>query len=680
MDCAGCAQSVKKAILRVPGVGSADVLLSSEKAVIIQKDHTLELDQVKKAVEDLGYRVPLSGDSGEKERGSEDIANKTLRLFGIVFGAVLLVVVAGEWMGLFKTVTNVIPIWLGTILVLLAGYPVFKKVVTAAFKGDIIAHTLMAVGAIAALVAGEWVTAAIVVFFMRTGDYIEHYTTEKARGSIRSLTEFAPKTATVVRDDNEREIPANEVQNGETVLVRPGGQVPVDGKVIKGTASVDQSAVTGESMPIEVIPGSYVYSASIIYGGRILLETVAAGEDSTFGRIIKMVEQAEAQKGEIQRFADQFSGYYLPVVGTIALLTYLLSGNTMATVAVLVVACSCAFALATPVALLASIGFSAGNGILIKGGKYIENLARADVLLLDKTGTITIGKPRITDIIPLNGFSELELLQIAASAERFSEHPLGNAVVEAAREQHITLSEPEEFEAIAGTGIRAHINNTKIEIMRPDTGPANRLDQVNRLAREGKTVMQVILNDEIAGLLAARDAERGEVMEALEEIRSMGLTHIELLTGDNEETARRLAEKLNLNYRAELLPEDKINIVKEYQSKNHHVIMIGDGINDAPALAQADVGIAMGATGTDVAIETAHIALMRDDWALVPDLLKTAYRTMRVIKGNFGFTVVYSIAGLSLAATGILPPILAAAAQSLPDVGILLNSSRLLKK
>lgn len=464
------------------------------------------------------------------------------------------------------------------------------------------------------------------------------------------------------------------------VIVRPGGQVPVDGRVVKGNASADQSAVTGESMPVDVIPGSRVYSASIILGGRLLIEATAIGKDSTFGRIVRMVEQAEARKGEIQRFADKFSGYYLPVVGTIALLTYLLSGNTMATVAVLVVACSCAFALATPVALLASIGAAARNGILIKGGKYLEHLAQADVLLLDKTGTVTLGKPEITDIIPLNGLSEEHLLRFAAGAERFSEHPLGKAIVDAAIKRDLSLPEPDRFESIAGTGVRASVDGSEIQIVKPGTGKGTRPAQVSRLEKEGKTVMLVEQNGEVAGLLAARDAERGEVMNVLNEIRVMGITRMELLTGDNEETARRLAKKLGLEYRAELLPEDKIEIVKDYQAGGHRVIMIGDGINDAPALAQADVGIAMGATGTDVAIETAHITLMRDDWTLVPALLRTAYRTMNIVKGNFAFTVLYSLAGLSLAAAGILPPILAAAAQSIPDVGIMLNSSRLLKK
>ncbi len=525
-------------------------------------------------------------------------------------------------------------------------------------------------------------TAAIVVFFMRTGDYIEGYTTEKARDSLRSLTDLAPQTATVVKGGEEKEVPVDQVSAGDTILVRPGGRIPVDGTVLEGRATVDQSPITGESMPVDITAGSSVFASTIAQGGRLLLRADAIGEDSTFGKIIRMVEQAEAQKGKVQRFADKFSAYYLPVVTAIAAVTYIASGDVMATVAVMVVACACAFALATPVALLASIGANARRGVLIKGGKYIETLARADVLLIDKTGTLTFGRPEIADIIPLNGISKGELLILAASAERYSEHPLGQAVVNAAKDQHLALKKPDDFKELTGNGVKAQVGEHMITVgnerlIDPDKTTVRQMEE---LKKDGKTVITVQRGDELIGLLTARDAERKEVGVALEQVRSLGISHIELLTGDNTETARNLAERLRINFQAELLPQEKIEIVKEYQSRGHTVVMVGDGINDAPALAQADVGIAMGTTGTDVAIETADITLMRDDWTLVPGLLDSVRKTMQVIKWNFGFTTAYNLAGLSLAAFGFLPPVVAAAAQSLPDIGILLNSSRLLKK
>lgn len=679
MDCSGCARSVQSVLSKQPGVKSAEVLLSAERAVVEYDDDTPDLDSLKKAVEEIGYRV--ADDSKTDQKQTEALAQKTMRLFGIVFGGVLFVVVAGEWMGLFESITAFIPYWLGTLLVLLMGYPVFKKVIQAAFKGQVIAHALMALGAIAALVAGEWVTAAIVVFFMRTGDFIEGYTTEKARDSVRSLTELAPQVATVVRDGEEQEVPVEDVAVGETVLVRPGGQIPVDGTVLEGAATVDQSAITGESMPKDVNQGSRVFASTIARGGRLIIEATAVGKDSTFGRIIRMVEEAESRKGDIQQFADRFSAYYLPVVATIALCTWLFSGDVMATVAVMVVACSCAFALATPVALLAAIGSNARNGLLIKGGKYIELLSKADVMLLDKTGTLTFGRPEITDIIPLNGISKGELLIQAAAAERYSEHPLGEAIIQAAQQRHLSIPEAGSFESITSTGVRAKLGEVIISVGKPTDQQFNTYSQqINLLQETGKTVMVVCRNENPIGLLAAKDAERTEVHQALQQIRELGISKIELLTGDNQKAADLLAEKLGIECQAELLPEDKITIVQQYQQAGHTVVMVGDGINDAPALAQSDVAIAMGVNGTDIAKETSHITLMRDDWMLIPGLFRTAHKTMRIIKGNFGFTTLYNIVGLSLAAFGILPPILAAAAQSLPDVGILLNSSRLLKR
>jgi Cd2+/Zn2+-exporting ATPase/Cu+-exporting ATPase len=397
--------------------------------------------------------------------------------------------------------------------------------------------------------------------------------------------------------------------------------------------------------------------------------------------VIKLVEEAEAHRAGVQRIADKFSAYYLPVVGTIALLTFIFRHDPLATAAVLVVACSCSFALATPIAMLASIGAGARRGLMIKGGKYLEALARADVLLIDKTGTLTLGRPRLTDILPLNGMQANEILALVASAERYSEHPLAEAIRAGARERSLSLQEPQQFEAMPGLGVKAQVNGSLITIGNSRLIPtAANLPMSAKLDRQGKTSLYVAIDDRLVGTLAAADTLRTEVPSALAAVRKLGIREIELLTGDNEQVASTLAGELGIRYRANLLPEDKIAIVKEYQAKGHTVIMVGDGVNDAPALAQADIGIAMGAAGADMAIETAHVALMREDWLLVPELLRIARRTMRVVKMNIAFTTVYNVVGLSLAALGILPPMLAAAAQSLPDLGILANSSRLLRQ
>ena len=563
-------------------------------------------------------------------------------------------------------------------MVLAFGFSIFRGVVSDALKRKVTSHTLMSVGALAALVVGEWATAALVVVFMRTGDYAERFTTERGRRALRDLTKMAPKTARVERDGAEHEIPVGDVGVGETIIVRPGEQVPVDGEVIAGQATVDQAAITGESMPVEAGPGTHVFAASIAKLGSLRVRATSIGVETTFGRVVKLVEEAETHRADVQRIADKFATWYLPVVVTLATLTLLIRRDPLATAAVLVVACSCSFALATPIAMLASISQGAKRGVLIKGGKYVETLARADILLIDKTGTLTLGKPRITDVVPLNGVATADMLALAASTERYSEHPLAEAVRAAAAERRLGLSEPERFESVPGFGVRATVHGHAITVGSRRMFSAGS-DVAESLEAQGKTTLLVARDDKPIGVLAAADTLRPEVPDALRAVRAHGIKHVELLTGDNERVAAALAERLGVAYQANLLPEDKIAVVKDYQAKGHVVVMVGDGVNDAPALAQADVGVAMGAAGTDVAIEAAHVALMREDWTLVPDVLGIAHRTMRVVKLNIGFTAVYNLAGLSLAALGFLPPILAAAAQSLPDIGILANSARLLR-
>jgi Cd2+/Zn2+-exporting ATPase/Cu+-exporting ATPase len=680
MDCAECTQHVQHAIGKLSGVESVDVLLASEKAIIRLDPDQVDLPAIRKAVASAGnYSVPKTGPSPAAPMG--DFNRRLVILLAVVFSVVLSIVVVGEWLGVFKILDELVPFPIGMAIVIAAGWPIFRNVLRATLKRQIISHTLMTLGVIAALAVGEWVTAAIVVVFMRVGEYVENFTTESARRAVKELTAIAPQTARVERDGTEVEVPVAKLNVGETVIVRPGEKIPVDGEVIAGQATIDQAAITGESMPIEVASGSHVFAATIAKLGSLRVKTTRVGADTTFGRVVKMVEEAEVNRADVQRFADKFSAYYLPVVAGIAALTFLISRNSLSTAAVLVVACSCSIALATPVAMLASIGGSAKRGLLIKGGKYLEILARADVVLVDKTGTLTLGQPQITDVIPLNGLPASEVLALAASAEHYSEHPLAEAVRAAALAQNLALSEPQDFEAIPGMGIRARINGSPVVIGNRRLIPAaESLPIAQELEGQGKTLLFVTHNAELAAILAAADTLRPEVPAALAELRALGVKHIELLTGDNERTAAALAEKLGVQYRANLLPENKIEVVKDYQAKGHTVVMIGDGVNDAPALAQANIGIAMGAAGTDIAFEAAHVALMREDWTLVPEVIRIARRTMGIVKMNLAFTAVYNVVGLTLAAFGILPPVLAAAAQSLPDLGILANSARLLRQ
>ena len=682
MDCAECTQHVQHAIAALPGVESVTVLLAAERATVRLDPARVDLPMIRQAVAGAGYQVPeVVEAAAPPARTLQDVTRPVLTVFGIVFGAVLFVVVFGEWLGWFEKATARVPFAAGAALVLLFGYPVFKNVIRAALHKQIIAHTLMTLGVIAALAVGEWATAAVAVFFMRVGDYAERFTTERARKAVRDLTALAPQTARVERGGEEVEIPAGLVAAGEIVVVRPGEKIPVDGEVLSGQASIDQAAITGEAMPVEAGPGAKVYAATLAQLGSLRIRTTRAGMDTTFGRVVRMVEEAEANRADAQRLGDRFAAGYLPVVAAIALGTYLISRDPLATAAVLLVACSCSFALATPIAMLASIGAGAKHGLLIKGGRYLELLAKADTLLIDKTGTLTAGQPRLTDAIGLNGWSGEEALRLAASAERYSEHPLAGAVRSAALERGLRLMQPQAFRALPGLGVRADVEGLAVEVgSRRMLGDDAAVPQADALEAQGKTLLFVRAAGALAGVLAAADELRPEAPAALADLRKLGIQRIELLTGDNERTAQSAAAQLGIAYRANLLPEDKIRIVKEYQAAGRVVVMVGDGVNDAPALAQADVGIAMGARGSGVAVEAAHVALMRDDWSLLPRVFHIARRTLRVVRGNLGFTLLYNAIGLTLAALGILPPILAAALQSLPDLGILGNSSRLLKQ
>jgi len=394
-----------------------------------------------------------------------------------------------------------------------------------------------------------------------------------------------------------------------------------------------------------------------------------------------MVEEAEANRGEIQRIADRFSSIYLPIVALIALVTYLASGNAIAAAAVMAVSCSCSFSLATPVAMLASIGTAAQQGLLFKGGKYIEGLAQIDTIYIDKTGTLTLGQPTITGMRSMRGYNEMEILQYAASVEQYSEHPLANAILRLAEKEEITPLPVQDFESEIGRGVSGRVNDVNVLIsnnpLRSDKSQT-RISETMR--KQGKTLMYVHIDGEVAGILGAEDVIRPDAKQALEAIKHIARDHIVLISGDHTAAVQPIADQLGIAFEAEMLPHEKIAMVMRSQKEGRRVMMIGDGVNDAPALAQADIGIAMGASGTDIAIETAHIVLLREDWGLIPQAFQIAEHTMHIVRINIFLTAIYNLAGITLAAFGLLAPVVAAAMQSIPDLGIMANSARLLKK
>lgn len=675
MDCVECTQHVKQALERIPGVSRVTVLLAAEKA-IINLEATVELDQLQVAVEQAGYSVP------HETYGVDTRASTFQRLswrFFFVIGFVLFVVVLGEQMGWFKQLSARLPLSIYLGLLLLGGFPVFIGVARTLFQRQITSHTLMTIGVVAAVLVGEWATSIVIVLFMRIGDWVERQTTDGARKAIHALIEQVPEVACVEREGIEIDLPVDEIQTRDILICRPGETVAADGEILEGRASIDNSAITGESLPADVGIGSTIFAGSTILSGGFKLLANRVGGQTTIGRVIRLVEEAEANKGQVQRFADRFTAYYLPIVLGIATLTYIIRRDTLAAVAVLVVVCSCAIALATPIAMLASIGAAGKRGMLIKGGQFLEILPRVDVLLLDKTGTLTLGVPVVTDIIPLQDIKDGSLLQIAAGVERYAEHPIGKAIRLKALQLGLELPEIKEFQSFPGLGAECTINDQEIRIGNRQFLQAPEISEAVELESDGKTVVYVGRATAVVGLIGLADQMRPDVPLAMQFLRQQGYKRIELLTGDHHAAAAPIAAALGVAYRAGLLPEEKVRIVREFQAQGHTVAMIGDGVNDAPALAQADVGIAMGAVGTDIAINAADIAVMGEDWSSIPALVALSKRTMGVVRLNLIFTGIYNLVGLTLAAMGILPPAIAAAAQSLPDVGILVNSSRLLR-
>ena len=689
MDCAECALHVEHAVGALPGVAKAQVFLMTERGVVTFDPSQVNEQRIVRAVESVGYRASVAGQEAAQNNRAARLADTARLAFVAGVGLLAMAAFVVERTGLAEAAMARIPPWLALLAVLAGGAPIFIAAVKSLLSRQINADVLMAVGITAATALGEFAAAAMIVFFMTVAHFLESFTTNRSREAVRALMRIAPKTARVLRDGTEVEAGIEQLESGDQVIVRPGEQIPVDGRVLSGHSSVDQAPITGESMPVEKSLGDKVFAGTFNQLGALTIEVTCIGRDTTLGKIARLVEEAEASKAPVQKFADRYSSYFLPVVLGIGLLTMLISRDVRHGIAVLVVACPCAVALATPLSVVASTGAAARKGILVKGGLYLEALARVDTVVVDKTGTLTLGKPSVTQISNLKSqVSKDEVLALGAALEQYSEHPLAGAVMAEAKARGLALDGAHDFEAIPGKGVVARVNGDVACVgtrsLLDERGAQVSADEArfaDELEAQGQTVLWLARDSTALGLIAVADVIRPEVPAAIAELERLGIKRIVLLTGDNERTANAVAAQLGIKeVRANLLPQDKIEAVKALQAEGCKVAMIGDGINDAPALAQADVGIAMGAAGTGVALEAAHVALMRDDWSQAPEAIRVGRRTFRTIQQNITFGVLYNIAGVTLAALGILPPVLAAAAQSLPDVAVFLNSSRLLRQ
>lgn len=582
------------------------------------------------------------------------------------------------------------PVYLNAALALaavfLGGTPRFVAGFKDILRRRITVNVFVLVALAATLAVGEFRPAAVIIIIMSVVSGLESYTLEKTRRSISDLLNLAPQTATVRRNGEEVTVPVAELVVGDRVVVRPGERIPVDGTVVVGASSVNQAPITGESMPVEKAAGSGVFSGTLNESGRLEVTTEKVGEGTTLARIVHLVQDAQNTRAPIQNLADRFTAWFLPTVIVLAVLAYFVTGEVKAAVSVLLVACPCAFAIATPTAVTAGVSNLARRAILVKGGAFLELGHKVDHLLVDKTGTFTFGRPKVMEIVCFNSQSADEVLRLACMAEKYSEHPLARAVLAAGRERGLPLEEPEHFTSFAGKGVEATWKGDRIQVGKPSLfggQESARTAQIGqalaRQSEQGRTAVLVALNDVLIGLLAIADEIRPEMPSAIRALKALGVKRVTMLTGDHPQVAAAVARAIGVDdFQAELLPEQKQAFVKTCQAAGQTVGMVGDGVNDAPALALADVGIAMGAAGTDVAIETADVTLMNDDLSGVAEFMWMSAKVLRRIKLNIFFSMIYNVIGLSLSIVGLMTPIIAVIFQEAGCVTVVVSSTLLL--
>ncbi len=746
MTCAACVYHVERALTGVPGVSKASVNLGVEKAAVEFSPGLTTMDDLRRAVEEAGYRVDAVGDrQQELDRLSKTEEMRALRnrLLVAATGAILLFLGAFNgfpWVsGWMEMSFYPFLLWaVATPVLFWAGAGFYRSGLGAVRHGSANMHTLIALGTSTAYgysvavvlleafapsvlaragIEGKvfFETAAVIIALVLLGRYLEARARGQTSEAIRRLIELRPATATVLRDDGEIEVPVEQVVVGDLLLVRPGEHIPVDGEVTSGHSAVDESMLTGESMPVEKAPGDSLYGATLNGHGALYYRATRVGQETTLAQIIRLVEEAQGSRAPIQRLADRISAWFVPLVvglATLSFLLWLLLGPAptltlaiLVFVAVLIIACPCALGLATPTAIIVGVGKGAARGVLIRQAEALEKAHSVDTVVLDKTGTLTTGKPAVTAVVPNPSREERDLLFLAASAEHGSEHPLAQAITQRAHEQGIELGQTDDFQAIPGRGVTASIGGKSVLLgnraLMDESGVF--LDGLNesaaRFAAEGGTPVFLAADGQAMGVFSVADTLKPGAAEGVERLRAMGL-RVVMLTGDNAATAHTIARQLGIGQvEAEALPQDKAAVVRRLQSEGRVVAVVGDGINDAPALAQADVSLAMGG-GTDVAIESADITLMRDDVGAVAMAFDLSRQTIRTIKQNLFGAFFYNVLLIPVAAgvlypvfqavggvpvslefffgqQGFLNPVLAALAMAFSSVTVVSNSLRL---
>ena len=706
MHCASCATILNKALSKAEGVKNASVNFSTERASIEYEPKQTDEDKILRVIKSKGYQgfVLKEVDSQKEQKIKiEELRKLKSKLIISIFLSLPALILSMVLMDMIPGAQYLIWI-LATPVQFYIGATFYRGAWHALKNKTSNMDTLIALGTSAAylysvysvlfLPMGEqyFEAAAVLITLVVLGKYLEAVAKGKTSEAITKLMKLGAKTARVIRNRKEMEIPIEQVQVGDLVLVRPGEKVPVDGIIVEGHSALDESLVTGESLPVEKKKGDQVIGSTLNKHGSFTFKATKVGSDTVLSRIIKLIEEAQTKKAPIQRFADSVSAYFVPIVIVIAILTFLfwtILGNSafsfalVAAVSVLVIACPCALGLATPTAIMVGTGKGAKNGILIKGGEALETAHKLRCIVFDKTGTITKGKPAVTDIVKVNGNNET-ILEIAGSIEKNSEHPLAEAIVNKAKEKNISWKKVTNFKAVPGKGVKAKIGakeyslgNSKL-ISELGINQSGFKEEMEALEEEGKTVMILTEKKKVLGLIAVADEIKEDSPEAIRRLHKLGLK-VFMITGDNQRTAKAIAKKVGIDhFFAEVLPEDKAKHVKELQRKGK-VAMVGDGINDAPALAQADIGIAMG-SGTDVAMESGSIVLMRNSLLDIPKAIKLSKMTMSKIKQNMFWALFYNSVGIPIAALGLLRAEFAGLAMALSSVSVVVNSILLKRK
>ena len=631
----------------------------------------------------------------EKAGGKPDMAAKAvarrgwreLLVFALAPGIVGALTLASWLLGLRQAGASYLPAGLALAAVLLGGWQRFLAGFRDAARRRITVNVFVTVALSVTLAAGEFLPAAVIILIMAVVGALEAYTLDSTRRSIRGLLELTPPEANVRRDGAEVAVPAAELRQGDIVIVRPGERIPVDGVVEAGASAVNQAPVTGESMPVEKSKGHAVFAGTLNEDGRLEILTARAGEDTTLARIVHLVEEAQESRAPVQGTADRFTAWFLPIVLLLAVAGYLVSGETKIAVAILLVACPCAFAIATPSAVAAGIANMARRAVLIKGGIFFELAGRIDTLVVDKTGTMTLGRPKVMEVVPGAGVTEEEVVSLAAAAEKYSEHPLAQAVTVFAAQRGLVPQEPDGFRAEAGKGVAASCGGREIvvgkEAFLRERGvavPASLQAAATAQAELGRTVIMVARDREAVGLLSVADEVKAGTAEAIGALKSLGVRRTLMLTGDDRRIAAAVAAQIGVEeFRAGLLPEEKHAAVGELRKKGAVVAMLGDGINDAPALALADIGIAMGGAGVDAAIEASDVVLMDGDLSRLVEFMQMSRKVLRRIKLNIFFSIIYNAAGLALALLGHLTPVMAVIFQEAGCVTVVVSSTLLLR-